>query len=351
MVNGPQLNGTVPKSKDQDMSTTTLSTIAVRAGEHASIVVALLKSVGFLELRIDEMKPGVLEIGEGARETANLLSIHDDLLKRLADKEDQVTALLTRTENLSSEKEAREAIVYEDMATCLKEAWRGLQKQLVLRGYLLRETLTFHRLVEHHERVVDETTKALQISMRTENGHDAASASKKTDQLMNDLIDTTAEAMDVGSSVIAQIRALGPIADNPERDQQMLASCVLIEKNMLRVASEWERVEAIWKKERSRAVVRTTVDELLIIEQWLAHAERRVKAVNESGFKMLLDEGNDHKARLVELATISGGEELPRITHLNGRIEEFLHYVKTRMNRSQRIQAFFQSAQTLILSL
>ncbi|VDO73454.1 unnamed protein product [Heligmosomoides polygyrus] len=280
MVNGPQLNGTVPKSKDQDMSTTTLSTIAVRAGEHASIVVALLKSVGFLELRIDEMKPGVLEIGEGARETANLLSIHDDLLKRLAvgfriflgsrqlkvfrfsqpvdlstflaftfppagfqDKEDQVTALLTRTENLSSEKEAREAIVYEDMATCLKEAWRGLQKQLVLRGYLLRETLTFHRLVEHHERVVDETTKALQISMRTENGHDAASASKKTDQLMNeavstkptlDLIDTTAEAMDVGSSVIAQIRALGPIADNPERDQQMLASCVLIEKNMLR---------------------------------------------------------------------------------------------------------------------
>lgn len=113
--------------------------------------------------------------------------------------------------------------------------------------------------------VVDETTKALQISMRTENGHDAASASKKTDQLMNgmptagtflarafsrvlmrsvleavstkptlDLIDTTAEAMDVGSSVIAQIRALGPIADNPERDQQMLASCVLIEKNMLR---------------------------------------------------------------------------------------------------------------------
>lgn len=53
----------------------------------------------------------------------------------------------------------------------------------------------------------------------------------------------------------------------------------------------------------------------------------------------------------MELATISGGEELPRITHLNGRIEEFLHYVKTRMNRSQRIQAFFQSAQTVSVIL
>lgn len=38
-----------------------------------------------------------------------------------------------------------------------------------------------------------------------------------------------------------------------------------------RVASEWERVEAIWKKERSRAVVRTTVDELLVSEpdEWM----------------------------------------------------------------------------------
>ncbi|VDL84185.1 unnamed protein product, partial [Nippostrongylus brasiliensis] len=64
------------------------------------------------------------------------------------DKEDQVTALLIRTENLSSEKEPKEAIVYGDMAVCLREAWRGLQKQLMLRGYLLKETLTFFRLAE-----------------------------------------------------------------------------------------------------------------------------------------------------------------------------------------------------------
>ncbi|EYB81695.1 hypothetical protein Y032_0376g256 [Ancylostoma ceylanicum] len=43
----------------------------------------------------------------------------------------------------------------------------------------------------------------------------------------------------------------------------------------------------------------------------------------------------------------SGVADGARVTHLNGRIEEFLHYVKTRMNRSHRIQAFFQSAQTV----
>ncbi|EPB66621.1 hypothetical protein ANCCEY_14285 [Ancylostoma ceylanicum] len=82
-----------------------------------------------------------------------------------------------------------------------------------------------------------------------------------------------------------------------------------------------------------------------MIEEWLIRAEKRVKAVNEIGFKRLLEEGNAHKSRLMDLGT-SGVADGARVTHLNGRIEEFLHYVKTRMNRSHRIQAFFQSAQT-----
>ncbi|KAK5978340.1 hypothetical protein GCK32_013301 [Trichostrongylus colubriformis] len=151
---GPMQNGSATAQQhERDISTTTLSTIAVRAGDHASMVVALLKSMGFVEVRIDEMRPGLLEIGETSSETANLLNIHDDLLKRLAEKEDQVTALLIRTDNLSSEKSAKEAVVYDDMAKGLREAWRGLQKQLMLRGYLLRETLTFHRLGDRHEKV------------------------------------------------------------------------------------------------------------------------------------------------------------------------------------------------------
>ncbi|XGW04508.1 hypothetical protein V3C99_015582 [Haemonchus contortus] len=345
---GPMHNGTM--HSEQDLSTTTLSTIAVRAGDHASMVVALLKSMGFVEVRIDEMRPGLLEIGESASETANLLSIHDDLLKRLAEKDDQVAALLTRTDNLSSEKDEKEAIVYGDMAKGLREAWSGLQKQLMLRGYLLRETLTFHRLGDHHEKLVNSITQSFKAAHQTQNGYDS-SLSKKTDAMMNELIDTTAQAMDVGSSVITQIRTLGPTSDNPDRDQEMLASCVLIEKIMLRIASEWERIEAMWKKGRTEVVGTTTTEELLIIEQWLKHAERRVKAVNETGFKILLEEGNGHKARLVELGSSNGVEDGARITHLSGRIEEFLHYVKTRMNRSQRIQAFFQSAQTMLSQL
>ncbi|KAK6755359.1 hypothetical protein RB195_013995 [Necator americanus] len=343
-------NGVSATRDEGDVSTTTLSTIAVRAGDHASIVVALLKSVGFIQLRIDEMKPSLLAIGGSSEEAASLLHIHEDLMARLKDKEDQVTALLTRAENLSSEKEAKEAVVYDDMAKCLKEAWHGLNKQLLLRGYLLRDTVSFYKLARRHEQLLNTVSEALKKIMARENGVDTALAARKIEQNVNELIETTAQAVDTGSSVISQIRTLGQLSDDPERAQEILASCVLIEKVMLRIASEWERVEATWKSEKSKIVIIENVDELLVIEDWLSHAERRVKAVTELGFKRLLEEGNAHKARLVALGA-SGAADGARITHLNGRIEEFLHYVKTRMNRSHRIQSFFQSAQTMLSQL
>ncbi|KAE9417221.1 hypothetical protein Angca_004187, partial [Angiostrongylus cantonensis] len=332
----------------EDLSTTTVSTIVVHAGEHAFIVVALLKSAGYIELRIDEMRPGLLAIGGSCEEAAALVNIHEDLLVRLRDKEDQVVALLTRADNLSSEKKAKEAIIYGDMAKCLNEVWRDLKKKLMLRSYLLREVYSFYQLAQHHEQLVSSGTEALKTLVQAQHDGDIVLASKRVEQIINEIVDTTAQAMDVGSSVITQIRALGQITDSPERPQEILSSCMLIEKVMLRIASEWERIESLWKTEKAK--ISETVDELQLIEQWLKHAERRIKAVNDYGSRQLLEEGNAHQARLMQLSA-SGVADGSRISHLSGKIEEFLYYVKTRMNRSQRIQSFFQSAQTMLSQL
>ncbi|KJH43009.1 hypothetical protein DICVIV_10998 [Dictyocaulus viviparus] len=315
-----------------DRSTTTLSTIV---------------SAGYVEMRINEMRPGLLAIGGTCEEAAALLNIHEDLMARLRDKEDQVTALLIRADNLSSEKQANEAIVYEDMAKCLNEAWRGLKKQLMLRGYLLREVLNFYQLAQHHEELVNTTTEALKTVKHAKHETDIATSLKTLEHNINEIIDMTAHAVDVGSSVIAQIRTLGQISDNTEQAQEILSSCVLIEKVMLGIASEWERIEAEWKCVSEKIIVSESSEELLQIEQWLKHAERRIKAVNETGLRRLLEEGDAHQVRLAQLGADSHADN-SKIAHLSGMIEEFLYYVKTRLNRSQRIQAFFQSAQTML---
>ncbi|KAF1750649.1 hypothetical protein GCK72_017200 [Caenorhabditis remanei] len=337
------------RGQEPDKSTTTLSTIAVKAGVNASIVVALLKSAGYIQLRVDEMQPKLLSIGNSSQEAKDLLNIHDDLIRRLQEKDDQVVALLSRADSLGAEKtNPNEAIVYDEMAKSLRETWRSLNRQLLLRGYMLRETVQFYTLAESHEKL---STKTIEIVQQI-NEQNSQQLQSSIDKLINDIIDTTASVVDLGSSVISQIRTLGQLDDNPERPQEILDASVKIESIMLRVASDWERSEQLWQ-ERKSGVSRTTTtteDELVVIEQWLSYAEKKVKALNEAGQKNVLSEGNKHVHRLRELANTPSSDG-GRISHLSGRIEEFLHYLKTRMNRSQRIHGFLQAAKSMLSQL
>lgn len=57
---------------------------------------------------------------------------------------------------------------------------------------------------------------------------------RKNKSEISDIIDTTASVVDLGSSVISQIRTLGQLDDNPERPQEILDASVKIESVMLR---------------------------------------------------------------------------------------------------------------------
>uniref|UniRef100_A0AC34RCQ3 Uncharacterized protein n=1 Tax=Panagrolaimus sp. JU765 TaxID=591449 RepID=A0AC34RCQ3_9BILA len=106
-------------------STTTLSLIGVRAGDHTTIVIAMLKSLGYIELRIDEMNPRLLETGSTIGETTKLLGTHKDLVGRLRSKQDQVEQLLAGADKLVTEQKTEDGIiVYEAMAESLGVAWR-----------------------------------------------------------------------------------------------------------------------------------------------------------------------------------------------------------------------------------
>uniref|UniRef100_A0A183TZA2 ALIX_LYPXL_bnd domain-containing protein n=1 Tax=Toxocara canis TaxID=6265 RepID=A0A183TZA2_TOXCA len=104
-------------------------------------------------LRIDEMRPRMLDVGENADQAAALLSVHEDLMRRLRSKEDQVEELLARADNLVTEQQEPDVLVYEAMAESLGSAWKELNRQLQMRGYLLKEALRFYEYAEQHERV------------------------------------------------------------------------------------------------------------------------------------------------------------------------------------------------------
>ncbi|XP_069472201.1 coiled-coil domain-containing protein 141 [Ambystoma mexicanum] len=122
-------------------STTTVSSVAVQAGD-CRIVVAILKSGNSVQLQLAESVPNVLEIGSSQDETKNLLQGHELLLVKLKNLEDNVWDLLCEADKVAEENE-EQIQVYNAMAETLREAWSALIHVLEKRRELLSLTSEF----------------------------------------------------------------------------------------------------------------------------------------------------------------------------------------------------------------
>ncbi|XP_050974245.1 LOW QUALITY PROTEIN: coiled-coil domain-containing protein 141 [Labeo rohita] len=116
-------------------STTTISTVAIQAGD-SQIVVTVLKCGKLVHLQLTEAQPNLLEIGNNQDETKRLLEEHEQLLAKLKKNEGSVWALLEEADKTAAQKEGEE-LVYEAMAVSLSEAWKTLVAHLEKRRSLL----------------------------------------------------------------------------------------------------------------------------------------------------------------------------------------------------------------------
>ncbi|XP_052531481.1 coiled-coil domain-containing protein 141 isoform X6 [Tympanuchus pallidicinctus] len=136
-------------SLEQKLSTTTLSSVAVQAG-NASIVIAVLKPVmvyllqcgKWVKLQLAESTPNLLEIGSNQDETKKLLQDHELLLTKLKALEDQVWNLLHEADKAAEENKEKSQ-VYDAMAETLGDAWDALVIMLKKRQALLELTTVF----------------------------------------------------------------------------------------------------------------------------------------------------------------------------------------------------------------
>ncbi|RXN00523.1 Titin [Acipenser ruthenus] len=116
-------------------STTTISTVAVQAGD-SRIIVALLKCGTLVKLQLAESTPNLLEIGSNQDETKKLLHGHEVMLAKLKAQEDGVWSLLGEADKTAEDNLDQEQ-VYAAMATTLSEAWVALIDLLEKRKALL----------------------------------------------------------------------------------------------------------------------------------------------------------------------------------------------------------------------
>ncbi|VDO24419.1 unnamed protein product [Onchocerca flexuosa] len=309
------------------------------------------------------MQPRMLEVGESMEETNTLLATHEDLMHRLKSKEDQVEELLARADNLVIQQKEPDVHVYEAMAESLGIAWKELNRQLLMRGFLLTETKRFYELAKRHEEISSKVRNMLHIMIQRPDADDINDTVSQIQQLIDNLIDVTVSAVDSGADVITQIRVLGSMTDNVESVQETAQACLLIEKTMLKMAAEWELLEESWKNERSKregqtdksgVVLPQILSQIENIEKWLQEA--RTQLGDEQNINTLMQQVlKQHKTLKDIISTIDRNGADPslheRVMLLQTNLDTFMQEIKKRKDENDKVIAWIAAANIMLNQL
>ncbi|XP_041807067.1 coiled-coil domain-containing protein 141 [Chelmon rostratus] len=143
---------------DVKLSFTTLSTIAIQAGQ-SQIVISVLKSGSVVHLQLVQVHPGLCEIGSNQEENQTLIQEQQQLMEKLKKHEREVLTVVERSrqaeqrkrrdegtmEQRRSKKQEEEEDVHEAMAASLNEGWSLLLRLLERRQEVLMLAADFYR--------------------------------------------------------------------------------------------------------------------------------------------------------------------------------------------------------------
>ncbi|KAF5395209.1 hypothetical protein PHET_05731 [Paragonimus heterotremus] len=174
-MSDPEASSESSDFSDGYPTTTTISTVAVQAG-NARIVLAVLRCGNWIRVRIQRMEPDLYDIGMNAEEARALLEVHNHLGEKLSDKQEQISQLLSRADDLVTQQTSEsQTQVYAAMAESLNRAWRDLLGVLKQRGHLLELAVECFAAAED---VVNQAEKVEHLCQKGGWGHDVESVKR-----------------------------------------------------------------------------------------------------------------------------------------------------------------------------
>ncbi|XP_036599293.1 coiled-coil domain-containing protein 141 [Trichosurus vulpecula] len=254
-MSGQESSGALP-------STTTVSSVAVQAGD-SRIVIAILKSGKWVKLQLAESCPNLLEIGGSQDETKKLLEDHELLLAKLKALEDQVWDLLQEADKAAEENKDQHQ-VYEAMAETLGDAWAALVTVLERRRELLKLTSEFFENALEFAIKIDQAEDFLQNTQEFENTESLKSLLQLHEHHSKELLGRSLTLLNKSQQLIEFIEKFkydGPNV-NPELIQGAHSSCLKID-NLLELLQDRRRQLDKYLKQQ-----RQELEQVLQICQW-----------------------------------------------------------------------------------
>ncbi|XP_054065886.1 coiled-coil domain-containing protein 141 isoform X2 [Rissa tridactyla] len=227
-------------SSEQKLSTTTVSSVAVQAGD-ASIVIAVLKCGKWVKLQLAESTPNLLEIGSNQDETKKLLQDHEFLLAKLKALEDQVWDLLHEADKAAEENKEKSQ-VYDAMAETLGDAWDTLIVMLEKRQALLELTSVFFENALEFAVKIDQVEDFLKNAQEFDNIDSLRELLLQQEHHTKELLERSLALLNKSQELtefIEEFKCEGPNA-NPELIQGAHSSCLKID-NLLEMLQDRRR--------------------------------------------------------------------------------------------------------------
>ncbi|XP_042730459.1 coiled-coil domain-containing protein 141 isoform X5 [Lagopus leucura] len=257
-------------SLEQKLSTTTLSSVAVQAG-NASIVIAVLKPVmvyllqcgKWVKLQLAESTPNLLEIGSNQDETKKLLQDHELLLTKLKALEDQVWNLLHEADKAAEENKEKSQ-VYDAMAETLGDAWDALVIMLKKRQALLELTTMFFENALEFAVKIDQVEDFVKNAQEFDDIDNLKELLLQQEHHTKELLEKSLALLNKSHELtefIEEFKREGPNA-NPELIQGAQSSCLKID-NLLELLQDRRR-----QLDRSLKHQRRGLEQVLQICLW-----------------------------------------------------------------------------------
>ncbi|KAM9664187.1 coiled-coil domain-containing protein 141 [Trichechus inunguis] len=245
-----------------ELSTTTVSSVAVQAGD-SKIIIAVIKSGKWIQLQLAESQPNLLEIGSSQDETRKLLHDHELLLAKLKALEDRVWGLLQEADK-AAEENKDQSQVYDAMANTLAEAWAALVSMLERRRELLRLTSEFFENALEFAIKIDQAEDFLQNTQEFESAESLKSLLQLHEHHTKELLERSLALLNKSQQLtefIEEFKCDGPNV-NPELIQGAHSSCLKIDSLLERLQDRRRQLDKYLKQQRQE------LEQVLQICQW-----------------------------------------------------------------------------------
>ncbi|KAL2774759.1 coiled-coil domain-containing protein 141 isoform 2, partial [Daubentonia madagascariensis] len=249
-------------SPGAEFSTTTVSSVAVQAGD-SKIIIAVIKCGKWVQLQLAESQPNLLEIGSSQDETKKLLHDHELLLAKLKALEDQVWELLQEADR-TAEENKDQSQVYDAMAKTLGEAWAALVCMLERRRELLRLTSEFFENALEFAIKIDQAEDFLQNTHEFESAESLKSLLQLHEHHTKELLERSLALLNKSQQLtdfIENFKCDGPNV-NPKLTQGAHSSYLKIDSLLELLQDRRRRLDKHLKQQRQE------LGQVLQICQW-----------------------------------------------------------------------------------